>query len=104
MGAPTGNKNAVKNKPWEEALRRALLADNGQKLRTIAERVIAKAEEGDMAAIREIGDRLDGKPTQAISGPDGEPLIPARVSDEELARWLAFETMKSVVAKAKAKA
>jgi hypothetical protein len=32
----------------------------------LAERLIALAEEGDLAAIREIVDRLEGKPRQAI--------------------------------------
>jgi hypothetical protein len=74
MGAPLGNKNAVKNKPWEEALRRALMAEDGKKLRALAERLITRAEEGDIAALREIGDRIDGKPVQSISGPDGGPI------------------------------
>ncbi len=34
------------------------------------------AEQGDMAAIREIGDRLDGKPAQSVElgGKDGKNL------------------------------
>lgn len=75
MGAPIGNKNAVKNKPWAEALNRALLAEDGKKLRSLAEKLIAKAEEGDVTALKEIGDRMDGKPNQSVSGPDGEPLF-----------------------------
>lgn len=73
MGAPVGNKNATKNKLWAEALNRALLAEDGKKLRALAEKLIARAEEGDVTALKEIGDRMDGKPTQQteISGPDG---------------------------------
>jgi hypothetical protein len=75
-GAPVGNKNATKNKAWEEALRRALLAEDGKKLRSLADKLIERAEAGDVTALKEIGDRIDGKPSQSLehSGPDGEPL------------------------------
>lgn len=65
-GAPEGNKNAVKNRPWAEAINRALLAEDGKKLRAIAEKIIDKALEGDVAALKEIGDRMDGKAAQAL--------------------------------------
>lgn len=65
-GAPKGNQNAKKeNRLWADAIRIAIVS--GKKLRPLAEKLIAKAEEGDMAAMREIGDRLDGKPSQDIS-------------------------------------
>jgi len=52
------------------------------KLRAVAEMLVTKALEGDMAAIREVADRLDGKAAQAveISTPDG----PSRLTDAEL--------------------
>lgn len=40
----------------------------GQALRKVAEVVVQKALAGDKDAVREIGDRLDGKPSQAIIG------------------------------------
>lgn len=72
-GGQPGNKNATKNKLWAEALNRALLAEDGKKLRALADRLIARAQEGDVTALKEIGDRIDGKSTQAVehSGPDG---------------------------------
>ena len=33
-----------------------------------------KALDGDMQAIKEIGDRLDGRPAQPIVGVDGGPV------------------------------
>lgn len=75
MGAPVGNKNATKNKPWEEALRRALLAEDGQKLRALADKLIERALGGDVTALREIGDRVDGRVAQAITGVDGADLV-----------------------------
>jgi|SRR6185369_13183610 len=42
--------------------------DGKDKLRAVADALVAKAMTGDVSAIREIGDRLDGKPMQAIEG------------------------------------
>lgn len=53
-----------KQRMWKDALVLALKDGDGQRLRRIAEKVALLAEEGDMAAIKEIGDRLDGKPAQ----------------------------------------
>jgi hypothetical protein len=66
-GAPKGNKNNAKGKLWSDALRLELAGNvNAKKLRKIAQKVIEMATEGDMQAIREIGDRLEGKPSQSI--------------------------------------
>lgn len=76
MKAPSG---PYADKLWREALRRAVLkrVENDQRLDRIAERVVAQAMDGDMVAVKEIGDRLDGKPAQALehTGPDGGPLV-----------------------------
>lgn len=59
------NKN--KDKPWTEALRMTVFREDKQgrrRLLAIAEQCAAAAEAGDMQAIKEIGDRLDGKPAQ----------------------------------------
>lgn len=46
-----------------------------QKLRKVAEAVVDAAIAGDMAAAREIGDRLDGKAAQVVGGdPVGGPV------------------------------
>lgn len=73
-GAPLGNKNASKNRPWAEAINRALLAEDGKKLRALAEKLIGLALEGDVAALREIGDRVDGRPAQVLQGDPDNPL------------------------------
>lgn len=66
-GAPEGNKNSSKsNRLWAETIKRAVLAQDAQKLRAIADRLIEKAAEGDIQAIKELGDRLDGKAAQSI--------------------------------------
>ena len=78
-GAPLGNQNAVKSRPWQAAIERALavrsLADKKQALDTLAERLLAKCDEGDMSALKELGDRLDGKPAQVLTGDGtGSPI------------------------------
>lgn len=75
MSAPLGNKNATKNRPWAEAVNRALLANDGQKLRALADKLIDRALEGDVSALKEIGDRVDGKPAQMLIGDADNPLV-----------------------------
>jgi len=71
-GAPEGNNNAGKNKPWREAINHALKThprcktDQAQALRDIATKLIDKALEGDLNAMKELGDRIEGKPQQTI--------------------------------------
>jgi hypothetical protein len=70
MAAPIGNKNATKNKPFLDAINRALKQRDygeqnaGKTLREIAEALIDKAQEGEPWAIKEMIDRLDGRPKQ----------------------------------------
>ena len=44
------------------------------KLRDVADMLVTKALEGDMQAIKEVADRLDGKPPQAIVGDEDNPV------------------------------
>lgn len=81
MGAPAGNQNAAKAKKWTAAIERALCRKSGKALADalddIAEKFIEAVEQGDLAAFRELGDRLEGKPHQStsIENPDGSPLL-----------------------------
>lgn len=67
-GGQPGNQNATKSKPWIRAIERALAkrskVDQLEALDDLAEKLLANCEKGDMAALRELGDRLDGKPHQ----------------------------------------
>ena len=67
MGRPIGSVN--REKPFNDALRIALRGDP-LRLRRIAEKLTEKAEQGDLAAIRELADRLDGKPVQVVDRRD----------------------------------
>src|SRR6266542_5499414 len=69
-----------RDKIYREALRLEL-ADMSEgvdlkKLRQIARAHIEKAASGDMQAIKELADRLDGRPAQILehSGPDSNPI------------------------------
>lgn len=73
VGAPKGNTNGKKNnRLWSEAIRRAVARrGKGQEggLNKLADRFLDKVLEGDMTAIKEFGDRYEGKVPQAIEGP-----------------------------------
>lgn len=69
-GGQPENQNAAKNKPWHNALNRAILRPEGKDRATaldrIAKALIKSAESGDVQAIKEVGDRIDGKVPQGI--------------------------------------
>ena len=69
-GRPAGSQN--KDKPFRDALRLVIAdaEDNPRKLRRIAETLFDEAARGDVAAIKEIADRLDGKVAQLHGGDD----------------------------------
>ena len=63
-GAPIGNKNAQKGQIWNDALRKAIVQDDGKRLRASVEQLLNFASKGEPWAIKELADRLDGRPTQ----------------------------------------
>ena len=83
MGRPIGSMN--REKPFNDALRIALRS-RPLALRRVADQLLDKAEQGSLAHIHELIDRLDGKPTQVIDRQD-VPL--EQLSDEELYRIAA---------------
>jgi hypothetical protein len=78
MGRPIGSLN--REKPFNRALLMTLRS-NPVALRRIAAKLIERAEEGELAAIREIADRLDGKPVQML---DRRDLRITELTDEQL--------------------
>ncbi len=74
-GGPKGDKL------WRDAImvavkRQATDGKKTKKLAMLADKLIERALEGDITAMKEIGDRLDGKPAQAVElgGKDGKDL------------------------------
>lgn len=74
-GAPLGNKNATKNRPITEAITRALLANDGEKLRAVAEAIVNRAIMQSDQAASHVLDRVEGKVAQPISGDPENPVI-----------------------------
>lgn len=79
MPAPLGNSNASKNKRWQKAIERALArlgGDVDKGLDRLADKVVAKADEGDKDSWREVADRMDGRAAQSVtlSGDEDNPL------------------------------
>ena len=79
MAAPKGNRFAAKDLEWRRQLKWALdeyesdAVQPGCALRDIARKVVGLALSGNIDAIHELGNRLDGKPAQAITiDGDGE--------------------------------
>jgi hypothetical protein len=76
LAAPKKAVGPKSDKEWRDAVRMAVhelrLADGDDKvkktraLRLLARRLVSRGLEGDVAALKEIGDRLDGKPAQAV--------------------------------------
>lgn len=89
MGAPIGNQNAAKAKRWTAAIERALARrasgsrpEDGRS--ELMQGVDAAADEfvsllfaaKDLGYFKELGDRMDGKPAQALAltGEEGGPV------------------------------
>lgn len=83
-GNPSGTRRDL---PWRAAVQRAVarkLEGKGdpKALDKLADKLVASGLKGDIAAIKEIGDRLDGKPAQIIGGDDDAPI-----RTEHVFRW-----------------
>ena len=80
MGAPVGNKNAIgqqdTERPFRDALRRAIAQDDGKRIRAAAERLLDLAAVGEAWAVKEMADRTDGKAAQAVTvaGDQNNPI------------------------------
>ena len=70
---------------WRDALVHALEKQTfgsikqGQALRELAAQLVQKGLEGDIAALREIADRVDGRPAQSIRVSGDEDAAPVRL-------------------------
>lgn len=87
-GGQPGNNNAGQGRESTRALEKALAKQSGEDTSELIarfsvlvecwEKQIEKAKaEGDMVALREITDRLEGKPTQAVNhgGQEDNPVL-----------------------------
>jgi len=80
MAAAVGNQYAAKSRKWTQAIERALdkrsVVAQRDELDALAEVLITEAMKGEQWAIKELGDRLEGKPAQGLilTGEDGGPV------------------------------
>ena len=79
-GAQPGNQNAVKGALFNSALKRALAragknVDGG--LNKVCDQLVAAAINGEQWAVREVADRMDGKPAQTniLAGDENAPVL-----------------------------
>lgn len=84
-GAPLGNTNGAR--PFASALRRALTEAGTDRaaLVAIAAALVDKAVAGDLQAIREVADRMDGKAVQSTEMTITDNRTARELSDDELA-------------------
>ncbi len=96
MGAPVGNQNAAKAKLWHAAILRALdkrgCGDRLKALDELAEKLIDAVSTGELAALKEFGDRIDGKPAQTIAGDPENPLNVVQTIERKIVRPNASDT------------
>ena len=70
MAAQKGNDYAKKARVWTDAIKRAIRAEYGsdweRAVTEAARGLVVAAKNGDVAAFKEIGNRLEGKPTKKL--------------------------------------
>lgn len=101
-GNPTGLN--PREKAFANCLRVALMRsdkDGVIKLQRIANKLADVAEQGESWAVKEVADRIDGKPVQAteISGKDGGAIEMVSLTTQDRARALAAFVAKTKVEK-----
>ncbi len=79
-GNPAGGQ---KTKRFYNALDRAIVQDDGKKLRAAAEKLLDLAEAGEAFALQMLADRLDGKPAQEIQH-SGDLIVNLTNADADL--------------------
>jgi len=90
-GPAVGSKYTMKGRPWANAIERALakrsLVARKDALDELAEKLLELADAGDLGALKELGDRMEGKARQQIvgAGANGEHMIVAsELTDQQL--------------------
>lgn len=87
-----GNANSGRHKgeqKFRDALNHVLMDSKdgpNARLRRLVDRMVKEAEKGEAWAIKEVADRLDGKPAQAIVGDEDNPLTMIHKIEREIVR------------------
>jgi hypothetical protein len=100
VGAPIGNKNAIgqqdTERPFREALNRAIKQDDGKRIRSAAEKLLDLAADGEQWAVKELADRVDGKASQQVNldaNVKASVVITATPLDENI--WANAQAIRS---------
>lgn len=71
MGAPIGNTNGAKAKIWSAAITRALdkrtKLEGKEAIDELAEKLLKLCDQDNLLALREFGDRVEGKVAQSLT-------------------------------------
>jgi len=84
MAAPIGNQNAAKARLWSAAIERALerrkpANERIKAIDELADKLLNSCYKGDLSALQELGNRLEGRPGQTvILGGDSDNPIQSR--------------------------
>jgi hypothetical protein len=92
VGGQKGNKNGMGKHVWSDAVRKALLLedptlpDQKRKITKLANKLIQMASKGDIQALKEIGDRVDGKPKAIVqhTGEGDGPIEVYQLTEKEM--------------------
>jgi cytochrome c553 len=88
MAFEKGNTLGGRPKLFDAALRRAIAADDGKRIRDCAEQLLDLAAAGEQWAVRELIDRLDGKAVQIAEVSIADARVD-ELSDDQLLRLAA---------------
>lgn len=87
MPAPKGNTNSsLANREWSNAIRRAVARRDktkGSGLNELADALLDKVLSGDTSAIKEFGDRYEGKVPTVLEGTGPNGAITVITSKED---------------------
>jgi hypothetical protein len=94
----TTHRGQQRDKPFRDALRMEIAAagEDLKELRRVARALLDKAALGDVGAIKEVADRLDGKVAQPVAGDDEAPAIKVEWTDDR-----RIAALKSLLARMK---
>ncbi len=79
MAARKSKGNQWSDKIWRDAIRVSVMRaqddpKKGKRLAGLADALVDAGMDGDVSALKEIGDRIDGKVPQALIGDKDNPL------------------------------
>lgn len=95
----SGNPGGKRNKPMvDRMLEEALIANDSEKAKQIADKLISSAIHGSIAATKLIAERVEGKPKANVEEKQ-EPKLTKEQVDAQLAELLKDQSLRDRLAK-----